>query len=205
MCQDLLVLQNMEFNGLIMDEVLAEKKAQELEAKISEIQAELDLFHNIPGFNWASTDHLSALLYGGSITKTIKEPNGFYKTGPKVGNPKFKRAERVYHLPRLYKPIRNSELKKEGYWSVEETTLRKLKGNNSLIEGILDIKGMEKQISTYLRGFPKKRRESFWNPGEIHSQLNQCVVTTGRLSSSGPNTQNLPLDQIGDVFPSRYS
>ena len=204
MCQDLLVLQEMEWNGIKIDEELAEQKAQELDNKIAEIQTKLSLYHNVPGFNWASTDHLSALLYGGTIKQKVKEPAGFFKTGPKVGHPKFKWVLREYHLPRIYKPVRNSELKKEGYWSVEEQTLRKLRGDNALIEGILEIKGMEKQISTYLRGFPKKRRESFWNPGMIHSNLNQCVTITGRLSSSGPNCQNLPLENIGDIFPTRF-
>jgi DNA polymerase I-like protein with 3'-5' exonuclease and polymerase domains len=204
MCQDLLVLQEMEWNGLLIDEDLAEKKAQELETRISTIQAELNLYHNVPSFNWASNDHLSSLLYGGTISQIIKEPIGFYKTGKKVGQPKFKNSEKIYHLPRIYKPIRNSELQKEGKWSVEETYLRKLKGNESLIQGILEIKGLEKLISTYLRGFPNKRRSRSWPTGMIHTGLNQCVVATGRLSSSGPNCQNLPLENIGDIFPTRF-
>jgi DNA polymerase I-like protein with 3'-5' exonuclease and polymerase domains len=205
MCQDLLVLQEMEWNGLQIDEELAEQKALELEAKISQIQSELDLYHNVPGFNWASNDHLSALLYGGTIVRTEKEPDGFFKSGAKVGQVKFKKVLKYYHLPRIYKPIRNSALQKEGIWSVEESYLRKLKGDNSLIQGILEIKEMGKLISTYLRGFPKKRRESSWLPGMIHSTLNQCVASTGRLTSTRPNGQNIPFETIGDIFISRYN
>lgn len=203
-CQDLLVLEEMEWNGLKLDEDLAEQKAQELETKISTIQAELNLYHNIPGFNWNSNDHLSALLYGGSIIRIEKEPNGFFKSGSRVGQIKFKNVEKEYHLPRIYKPIKGSDLQKEGTWSVEEDYLRKLKGNDSLIKGILEIKGMEKLISTYLRGFPKKRRESFWMPGMIHSTLNQCVASTGRLTSTKPNAQTIPEEEIGDVFTTRF-
>ncbi|HXQ33617.1 MAG TPA: DNA polymerase, partial [Anaerolineales bacterium] len=204
MCQDQLVLQEMEWNGLVINENLAEQKAQELETKIQEIQSKLDLFHSVPGFNWASSDHLSALLYGGTITQVVREPNGLYKTGARVGQVKFRRVTRAYHLPRRYKPIKNSALKKEGYWSTDEITLRRLHGNRDLIEGILEIKGMEKLISTYLRGFPKRRRDCFWKPGMIHSSLNQCVVATGRLSSTAPNCQNLPLEMVGEIFPTRY-
>lgn len=204
MCQDLLVLQEMEWNGIKINEDLAAAKVKELEARIFEIQSELTLFHSVPGFNWASPDHLSALLYGGTIVQTIKEPNGFFKSGAKVGQPKFKNVAKEYKLPRIYKPVRGSALKKEGYYSVEESYLRKLKGNSTLIDGILELKGLEKLISTYLRGFPKRRAEMYWPENTIHTTFNQCVASTGRLTSTKPNCQNLPLDVIGDIFPSRY-
>lgn len=202
--QDLLVLQEMEWNGVAIDEKLSEEKAQEVEAEISRIQTELDLYHNVPGFNWASVDHLSALLYGGTIKKVERVPNGFFKSGAKVGHVKFKKVEREYKLPRLFKPLRNSELKKEGLYSVDEGFLRKLKGNDDLIKGILKLKGLEKLVNTYLRGFPDRRRESHWPEGRIHPTFNQCVVISGRLSSTKPNVQNIPFDEVGQVFISRY-
>ena len=51
---------------------------------------------------------------------------------------------------------------------------------------------LEKLRSSFFNGVPKKMNEMYWNDGKIHGQFNQCVVATGRLSSSKPNTQQFP-------------
>ena len=162
-----------------------------------------NLHHSIPNFNWASPDHLSALLYGGEIKETVKVPDGVFKTGAKAGQPKFKNQIVVHKLPRKYRPIRGSELKKENKWSVEEQYLLRLKGNDALIKGLLKLKGITKLKDTYYLGLPAKHREMNWEPNIMHGQFNQVVASTGRLSSSNPNLQNQP--ELADLlFESRY-
>lgn len=203
--EDLRVLQEMEWNGLHFDKEESLRKSREVEASILHTQSSLGLYHNVPCFNWASNDHLSALLYGGTIVEERRIPVGFYKTGEKTGQPRFKIEEVVHHLPRMYNPIKGSELKKEGKWSVEEDYLLKLKGKNkTLIEGILHIKENQKLNNTYFAGLPKLHEEMHFEDGIIHGQFNQCVARTGRLSSSKPNLQNLS-EAAQKIFTSRYA
>lgn len=201
--QDLLVLQEMEWNGLKFDEDTSTERAKEVEKQIEKIQAELSLYHSVPGFNWSSNDHLSALLYGGSIAIKERVPDGHYKTGDKKGQIKFKILVKDYQLPRLFRPARGSALKKDGYFSVNEEFLTKLKGDNKLLSGIMQIKKLEKRINTYLLGFPKTRIEHNWPKNILHTKFNQCVTGTGRLSSSDPNIQNLD-GEVLELFESQY-
>lgn len=202
--QDLAVLEEMEWNGLRFDKEGALKRAEEVEAEIAVIQKKVDLYHSVPGFNWGSPVHLSALLYGGTIIEERRVPIGLYKTGEKAGQPRYKVELVQHHLPRRYNPLRGSESKREGVWSVDESYLTRLKGNRQLIDNILKIKEMKKLVSTYLRGLPKKQEEGHMPEGYIHGQLVQCVAKTGRLASNSPNLQNIS-GAATDIFISRYN
>lgn len=188
--QDLLVLEEMEFNGMPFDRNKSLKLAEENDKKIEELQKELNLCHNVPNFNWASNDHLSCLLYGGTILEKVRVPIGFYKTGSKQGEPRNKIEVREYKLPRRYKPLRGSELKKEGYYSVDEKYLSLFGKGDKLIEGILEVKKLNKDNSTYLRGLPELQ-DSLLQKEKMYGTFNQCIAATGRLSSARPNLQNL--------------
>ena len=129
-----------------------------------------------------------------------------YLSGPKVGTTETRhRWETVTQsFPRLYEPIKGSELKKPGFWSTDEATLKTLKGNKDLIKLLLKRAEMEKWLGTYLKGIPKKHREMDW-PGDIvHGTFNQCGVITGRLSSSKPNLQNLD-PRINEYIITRFA
>jgi DNA polymerase I len=201
--QDLVVLAEMEWNGLYYNLEKSKQKAKEIETEISQIQAKLALHHSVPSFNWSSNDHLSALLYGGEIEDIIKVPNGSYKTGEKAGQTKYKNEVKTYHLPRKYKPVKGSKLKKEGKWSVAEEYLRQIKEDEDLIKGILRIKELEKLNSTYFVKLPKLHTEEHWEPNIIHGNFNQVVAATGRLSCSKPNLQN-NAEAVQELFESRY-
>lgn len=201
--QDLLVLEEMEWNGIRFDRELSIAKAEILESKVLELQRKHNVLHTVPNFNWGSPDHLSALLYGGTITEPIKVPVGHFKSGKKVGEVKYKNDIRVHHLPRLYKPPKGSALKKDGTYSVDEDTLSTLEGKHGdLLTDLLTIKKMQKEISTYLMGLPNKQDEGGYTE-YIYGQFNQCVAATGRLSSSKPNLQNLS-EEAGKCLISRY-
>lgn len=204
MMQDLLVLEEIEWNGLKYNEEKVKAKEDEVAKQILELQSELGVYHAVPNFNWASPAHISALLFGGTIKEVVKVPDGSFKSGQKVGQQKFRNEERIHVLPRMYKPPKGAETKKEGVFSVDEDTLLSIKGGKKeLIDKILKVKELAKIQSTYLRGLREKHQEMHWPKGMIHGQYNQVVASTGRLSSSNPNMQNYSGD-ILDIFETRY-
>lgn len=79
---------------------------------------------------------------------------------------------------------------KTGQYVTDEATLTALKGKHPIVDKILDYRGYKKLLSTYIDALPK-----LVNPrtGHIHTSYNQAVTTTGRLSSSNPNLQNIPI------------
>lgn len=201
--QDLLVLQEMEAHGLIYDEDLCKERSNGLESRMNEIRAELDsIYPDIP-INWASGDHVSAFLYGGTITETQKEFIGLFKSGKKMGEPRYQNVEVNHTLPRLYEPLKGSELKKEGYWATNADTLLKLKGKQGPLKLMLELAKLEKLNGTYYKGIPGRNAEMHWEPNTLHGSFNMVVAQTGRLSSSDPNLQNMASD-IQDILVSRY-
>jgi len=203
-CEDMQILREMEANGLPFDEELCQVRAEELDDKISKTKQDLTgIYPNVP-INFGSNDHLSAFLYGGIVREDGKEHIGFFKTGVKVGQPKFKNIEIEHILPRLYTPIKGSEMAKEGNFATDEGTLRKLRGKKGVIEKILELSKMEKLNGTYYRGLVKLRNEQGWDKGVLHGQFNQTTAISGRLSSSKPNLQNFATE-LQDIFVSRYN
>ncbi len=79
---------------------------------------------------------------------------------------------------------------KTGQYSTGEEELQKLRNNHPIIEKILEQRGLKKLLSTYIDAFPL-----LINPksGKIHTSFNQTVASTGRLSSTNPNLQNIPI------------
>lgn len=79
---------------------------------------------------------------------------------------------------------------KTGQYSTSEEELQKLRNNHPIIEIILEQRGLKKLLSTYIDAFPL-----LINPksGKIHTSFNQTVASTGRLSSTNPNLQNIPI------------
>lgn len=79
---------------------------------------------------------------------------------------------------------------KKGQYVTSEEVLQTLKGKHPIVEQILDYRGYKKLLSTYIDALPK-----LINPktGHIHTSFNQAVTVTGRLSSSNPNLQNIPI------------
>ena len=205
MCQDLLVLEEMEWNGLVYDKQLCEERSINIGKEIAAIQEQLHHVYPELAINFGSGDQLSAWLYGGSIYSEDKEHIGFFKSGAKVGQPKFKNVIRETVLPRLVEPLKNSELKKEGYYATDEATLQKLKGPaaKKYVGPLLKLAELQKLDSTYYKGLPKKAKEMNWPEGKIHGQFNQVVAQTGRLSSSQPNLQNFSGDCL-DIFITRF-
>ncbi|MGY8988964.1 MAG: DNA polymerase I [Flavobacteriales bacterium] len=79
---------------------------------------------------------------------------------------------------------------KTGQYSTSEETLSKLKGEHPIIDNILEYRGLQKLLSTYVKALPLLLDK---NTGKIHTTFNQSVAATGRLSSVTPNLQNIPI------------
>tara|TARA_B000000532_G_scaffold51390_1_gene39234 strand:+ start:6049 stop:8811 length:2763 start_codon:yes stop_codon:yes gene_type:complete len=79
---------------------------------------------------------------------------------------------------------------KSGQYSTSEETLSKLKGKHIIIDLILEYRGLQKLLSTYVNALPLLIDS---NSGKIHTTFNQSVAATGRLSSVNPNLQNIPI------------
>jgi len=199
-CLDLPILNNMEWNGIPYAKEESLELARDLESSIAEIKSTITRYSDCPSFNCASGDHLSCLLYGGTIVHEYRLPIGVYKTGIKTGQPRNKVFTEEYPQQRLIEPLRGSELKKEGYWSTDEQTLSSLKPKTKemkeLLSAILRLSKLEKLKGTYYEGLPKIMEERHWENNLIHGKFNQCVARTGRLSSSQPNLQNFPPEAL---------
>lgn len=196
-CYDMLALEEMEWNGYKFNVESALAKADAIETECRRIDATLCGMFPDTTINFGSNDHISSLLYGGSITNTIKLPVGTYKTGKRVGEIKYQNHDQVFEFPRLVEPLKGSALAKEGYFSTNEDTLTSLKSSGKakkLIDLLLERRGLEKLRGTYYQGIPKLIRGHQWQQQLVHGNLNQCVTNTGRLSATKPNQQNMPPD-----------
>ena len=88
------------------------------------------------------------------------------------------------------KIINKAKKTKTGQYVTSEEVLEGLRGKHDIIGKILDYRGLKKLLSTYIDALPL-----LINPktGKIHTSFNQTVTATGRLSSSNPNLQNIPI------------
>ena len=79
---------------------------------------------------------------------------------------------------------------KTGQYSTSEEVLETLRDKHPIVEKILAHRALKKLLSTYVEALPKLINT---RTGRIHTSFNQAVTATGRLSSSNPNLQNIPI------------
>lgn len=91
--------------------------------------------------------------------------------------------ERLHLMP-------NAKKTKTGAYSTNEEVLQKIRSKHPIVQKILDHRALQKLIGTYLDALPR-----LINPhtGHLHTSFNQTIAATGRLSSSDPNLQNIPV------------
>ena len=84
------------------------------------------------------------------------------------------------------KPKKNAN----GTYSTDETTLMDIADRHPIVDEILEFRAVKKLLSTYIEPFP-----GYIDPsdGKVHTTFNQALTATGRLSSSNPNLQNIPI------------
>ena len=86
--------------------------------------------------------------------------------------------------------VEKAKKTKTGQYVTSEEVLQSLRGKHGIVAEILEYRGLKKLLGTYVDALPK-----LVNPhtGRIHTSFNQTVTATGRLSSSDPNLQNIPV------------
>jgi len=90
--------------------------------------------------------------------------------------------ERMQLDPKAKKP-------RSGNWPTDEQTLSELADRSPVIDAILEYRGTRKLLSTYIEPLPGY----IASDGRVHTTFNQALTSTGRLSSSNPNLQNIPI------------
>lgn len=109
-----------------------------------------------------------------------------------INSPK-KVGEILFDKLQIQAKVKKTKTNKQ--YSTSEDLLQSIKHKHPIIALLLDYRGIKKLLGTYIEAFP-----SLINPetGKIHTSFNQSITATGRLSSSNPNLQNIPIrDELG--------
>lgn len=84
---------------------------------------------------------------------------------------------------------------KTGSYSTSEDILEKMRSKHPVVDKLLEYRGLKKLLSTYIDALPELIHP---DTGKVHTSFNQTVTATGRLSSTNPNLQNIPIrDELG--------
>ena len=205
--EDLLGLEEMEYNGTKYDVKMSLSMAEQLEREITEIDANLSRYCPNVAISFNSDRQLSAFLYGGVVSKDEQETYTVtYKDPKKAPTQKQRWIKKDYQLPKIIEPLKGTD--NVNGWSVAIGTLRTLLGKakgfqRKILESLIERSKLEKRKSTYCLGTPKLMDSMQWQHNRLHPSINQCVAITGRLSETKPNLQN----QDGAMricFPSRF-
>lgn len=172
---------------LLLEKEIKENKLDQLfyEIECPLIYVLADMEWTGVGLDWdalkESSDELTAELAG--LEAEIIEMAGVEYN---VNSPKQTGEVLFEHM----KITDKAKKTKSGQYSTSESELEKLRSKHPIIEKILEFRGVKKLLSTYIDAFPL-----LINPrsNKIHTSFNQTVAATGRLSSTSPNLQNIPI------------
>ena len=170
-----------------------------LEPKLKEIECE-DLFWNVEMPLVPVLAHME--MNGVCIdTDTLKETsNNLTNRLNEIEHHIYELAGESFNIgsPRQVGEILFGKMKivekpkktKTGQYVTSEEVLQQLRSKSPIIDEILNYRGLKKLLGTYVDALPK-----LINPrtGHIHASFNQTITATGRLSSSDPNLQNIPV------------
>ena len=170
-----------------------------LESELKKFECE-DLFYNIEM-------PLMPVLAEMEMNGVCLDTDSLHETSTILTNRIYELESRIYELagqsfniasPKQVGEILFDKLKivekakktKTGQYVTSEEVLQQLRNKHEIVSDILEHRGLKKLIGTYIDALPK-----LINPrtGRIHTSFNQTVTATGRLSSSDPNLQNIPI------------
>ena len=204
--EDYRVIQEMEMEGLTFDWQQAKDMESTIKTELWDLYQQINDKHGLGDwFNFSSTHHISALLYGGTVEEIRSEPVGHYKTGKKAGQVKYGKKSIIHDFPRLYTPAKGTESAAEGIYSTSADILELLakKDKKGLITALSRIRVLEKEVNTYFTGLLKRTEDFNWPKDKIYGRFNTNTTITGRLSSSQPNQQNFSVG-AQRLFRSKY-
>lgn len=128
----------------------------------------------------------SAKLFNDRLTRIEQDIYGLAGESFNIGSPK-QVGEILFDKLSIAKKAKKT---KTGQYVTSEEVLIGMKDSHPIVNKILEYRGLKKLLSTYIEALPQ-----LINPetGRIHTSFNQAVTATGRLSSSNPNLQNIPI------------
>ncbi|MEG4625601.1 DNA polymerase I [Microcoleus sp. w1-18aA5] len=211
------VLAEMEYQGVRIDTGYLKELSNEMEPRLAAIEQEIYNAIPLEDFNAylaEKIEHIEPTL--GTVPQKVYEtvPSAILKPFLKKVLPKnnldlAEIKQKVYNtspseLLKLNSPSQLSELlfdilklntKKSsktatGFYSTNAGFLENLQGDHKVVDAILDYRTLQKLYSTYVDAIPKRVRP---DTQRLHTDFNQTVTDTGRLSSSNPNLQNIPI------------
>lgn len=190
-----LALSDMELFGFKFDVDKATELVAEMDVEMEKIETEIKTIARQPHINIGSAQQRSALLFGGLLKTSHKEwVMQTLKTKPetKYYEKKFEEEHEISGLG-FAKP---KSQRADGYYSTDKSTIESLrcksKDQRRVKELLLEYSVVKKARETLLGKGDKGLINKVRSDGNIHPNLNQAVTSTGRLSSSDPNSQNMP-------------
>jgi len=225
MCKAMVAFSEIQFNGLEIDST----KLVELEgrydghialheATVSLRLRDIEVANGLPmnHLSYTSPKDLSTILFGGNIEVETRELVGKYKNG----KDKYKLVTQVKTFKSGLNPLDfTTETKNPGVYSVSEDVLEKVVAlyksasippyastMYDVARSVLKLRTLNKVKSTYIDGIAKNCIRNTYDH-RVHADYNMTATSTGRLSSSNPNMQNIPQDgesPIKEVFISRW-
>ena len=217
-CADLMVLHEIERNGVYYDEEASKEEARKTSARILDLDLQIKAYAPVDPslargssveINLNSPQQVSGLLYGGVLEQPHQVQVGFYKTGARAGQPKFKTEGVEVRLPRLIEPLDGTKLQLGEFWSTDQKVLGRLLNTRLLAKAkklltlILQYSKEQRSLSSYTQGLPNLIKKMNWPTNMLYGQVNQCAVVTGRTSASQPNLQNFSTE-LKHLFKSRF-
>lgn len=225
MCKAMVAFTEIQYNGLEIDVKKLEELSADYASRITLQEAMLGSALNsiehayglpLGRLSYTSPKDLSAILFGGDIAVETRELVGKFKNG----NDKYKNVTQVKTLKSGLNPRDfTTETKNPGVYSVSEDVLEKVvnvyKSAGTPIymssiyyvaKGVLLLRALNKTKSTYIDGIAANCKRNTYDY-RVHADYNMTATSTGRLSSSNPNMQNIPQDSdspIKEVFISRW-
>lgn len=220
-CKNVLLTMLCEYNGVKVDLKAAEelreslkKEEAEISEKLKEQIIQLVGANDYEHINIQSVDCMSALLYGGEIKVRRKVPVITETGDPYI----FKGGAKKGQIKEVYKDIplaikgfglkKKEELKakKEGNYSTAFKVLLENSNKIKFIETLLAYRKISKLSSTYVSEVGGSVCALVHPDGLVHGSFNHCVTSTGRLSGSAPNMQNLDKHSaLRRIFVSRFA
>ncbi len=192
------MLETKTFEQYIKDEVCAISELKQYELKKIEQQNQLRLLHNIElplvavladmEISGIKVDKNSLLEFNEMLSEKVKqlESNIYQLAGQQFNINSPKQLGVVLFEKLGLKAVKKT---KTGY-STNSDVLEKLSGKHPIVDHIIEYRHIAKLKSTYADGLLNVINKT---TGRIHSKFNQTVTVTGRISSTEPNLQNIPV------------